>query len=283
MGRSIHAASNDVLRHGEKRNIEEYFYRPHIFRETKYQRTVGKQSWKQTAFSTQTNVDTLCLSNRARSGCFRADTSPGWENSRGFPVEGKEKKRKKKSLWIFPFSRFFFLRAVEKCFTLEEIFSLSGKIDFLSLSLSLSTSIDSFQFFKPWHNYPFPLSPDFCDSDFIFLNYPRERIFNRCPLNRLPLLLARRREREKERDGGKEWSFHSFITELTSSKRKRGCIVALERKSRYRNLVFVESFKPAPFVFQLEAKLCLLRPQNCAAPFYFGEKFRRLFVQTDIK
>lgn len=77
--------------------------------------------------------------------------------------------------------------------------------------------------------------------------------------------------------------FHSFITELTSSKRKRGCIVALERKSRYRNLVFVESFKPAPFVFQLEAKLCLLRPQNCAAPFYFGEKFRRLFVQTDIK
>lgn len=283
MGRSIHAASNDVLRHGEKRNIEEYFYRPHIFRETKYQRTVGKQSWKQTAFSTQTNVDTLCLSNRARSGCFRADTSPGWENSRGFPVEGKEKKRKKKSLWIFPFSCFFFLRAVEKCFTLEEIFSLSGKIDFLSLSLSLSTSIDSFQFFKPWHNYPFPLSPDFCDSDFIFLNYPRERIFNRCPLNRLPLLLARRREREKERDGGKEWSFHSFITELTSSKRKRGCIVALERKSRYRNLVFVESFKPAPFVFQLEAKLCLLRPQNCAAPFYFGEKFRRLFVQTDIK
>lgn len=283
MGRSIHVASNDVLRHGEKRNIEEYFYRPHIFRETKYQRTVGKQSWKQTAFSTQTNVDTLCLSNRARSGCFRADTSPGWENSRGFPVEGKEKKRKKKSLWIFPFSRFFFLRAVEKCFTLEEIFSLSGKIDFLSLSLSLSTSIDSFQFFKPWHNYPFPLSPDFCDSDFIFLNYPRERIFNRCPLNRLPLLLARRREREKERDGGKEWSFHSFITELTSSKRKPGCIVALERKSRYRNLVFVESFKPAPFVFQLEAKLCLLRPQNCAAPFYFGEKFRRLFVQTDIK
>lgn len=42
MRRSIHAASNDVLRHGEKRNIEEYFYRPHIFRETKYQRTVGK-------------------------------------------------------------------------------------------------------------------------------------------------------------------------------------------------------------------------------------------------
>lgn len=81
-----------------------------------------------------------------------------------------------------------------------------------------------------------------------------------------------KKERERERNRGKEWSFHSFITELTSSKRKRGCIVALERKSRYRNLVFVESFKPASFVFQLEAKLCLLRPQNYA-PFYFGKKF----------
>lgn len=54
-----------------------------------------------------------------------------------FPSREKKKRGKKKSLWIFPFSRFFFLRAVEKCFTLEEIFSLSGKIDFLSLSLSL--------------------------------------------------------------------------------------------------------------------------------------------------
>lgn len=62
-----------------------------------------EKSWKQTAFSTQTNVDTLCLSNRARSGCFRADTSPGWENSRGFPVEGKGKKRKKKISLDLPF------------------------------------------------------------------------------------------------------------------------------------------------------------------------------------
>lgn len=150
MGRSIHAASNDVLRHGEKRNIEEYFYRPHIFRETKYQRTVGKQSWKQTAFSTQTNVDTLCLSNRARSGCFRADTSPGWENSRGFPVEGKEKKRKKKISLDLPFLSLFLPSGRGKMFHPRRDFFPFGENRFsLSLFLSLSTSIDSFQFFKP--------------------------------------------------------------------------------------------------------------------------------------
>lgn len=209
MRRSIHAASNDVLRHGEKRNIEEYFYRPHIFRETKYQRTVGKVL----------KADRILHPDKRRypvsvEPCpIRLFSSRYVSRLRKLPWfsrRGKRKKKKKKSLWIFPFSRLFFLRAVEKCFTLEEIFSLSGKIDFLSLSfsplplsLSLSTSIDSFQFFKLWHSYPSP-PPDYSDYDFVFLNYPRERIFNRCPLNRLPLLLVRRGEREKKRERERE-------------------------------------------------------------------------------
>lgn len=124
-----------------------------------------------------------------------------------FPSREKEKKEKKKISLDLPFLSPFLPSGRGKMFHPrrdffpfgENRFSLSLSFFPLSLSLSLSTSIDSFQFFKLWHSYPSP-PPDFSDYDFVFLNYPRERIFNRCPLNRLPLLLVRRGEREKKRE-----------------------------------------------------------------------------------